>query len=80
MTASPGSPTTSQTEFSVKFEGPLSGPLAVSMGVPQGSILGLTLFSAYIYINDVALAAGDSLIHLYADDTSLYTSGPSLDT
>ena len=56
----------------------MSGPLAVSMGVPQGSILGPTLFS--VFINDVALAAGDSLIHLYADDTILYTSGPSLDT
>ena len=62
----------------VKSEGLLSRPLAVSMGVPQGSILGLTLFS--VYINDVALAAGDSLIHLFADDTILYTSGPSLDT
>uniref|UniRef100_A0A8C7DPJ6 Reverse transcriptase domain-containing protein n=1 Tax=Oncorhynchus kisutch TaxID=8019 RepID=A0A8C7DPJ6_ONCKI len=62
----------------VKSEGMLSGPLAVSMGVPQGSILGPTIFS--VYINDVALAAGDSLIHLYADDTILYTSGPSLDS
>ena len=33
-----------------------------------------------VYIHDVALAAGESLIHLYADDTILYTSGPSLDT
>ena len=48
------------------------------MGVPQGSILGPTVFS--VYIKDVALAAGDFLIHLYADDTILYTSGPSLDT
>ena len=35
------------------------------------------LFSLY---TSVALAAGDSLIHLYADYTILYTSGPSLDT
>jgi hypothetical protein len=48
------------------------------MGVPHGSILGPTLFS--VYISDVTFAAGDSLIHLYADDTILYTSGPSLDT
>ena len=71
MIASPGSPTTSLIELCVKSEGLLSGPLAVSMGVPQVLILGPTLFS--VYINDVALAAGDSLIHLYADDTVLYT-------
>ena len=62
----------------IKSEGLLSGTLAVSMGVPQGSILGPTTFS--VHINYVALAAGDSLIHLYADDTLQYTSGPSLDT
>lgn len=62
----------------VKSEGLLSGPIAVSMGVPQGSILRPTLFS--LYINDVALAVGDAQIHLYADDTILYTSDPSLDT
>jgi hypothetical protein len=48
------------------------------MRVPQGSIPEPTLFS--VYINDIAHAAGDSLIHLYADDTILHTSGPSLDT
>ena len=47
-------------------------------GGAQGSILGPTLF--FVYINDIALAAGDSFIHLYADDTILYTSVPSLDT
>ena len=56
----------------------MPGPLAVSMGVPQGSIPGPTLFS--VYINEVALAAGDSLIHIYADVTILYTSGSSLGT
>jgi hypothetical protein len=56
----------------------LSGPLAVSMGVPHGSNLGPTPFS--VYMNDVTLAVGDSLIHLHTDDTILYTSGPSLDT
>ncbi|CDQ89049.1 unnamed protein product [Oncorhynchus mykiss] len=43
---------------------------------------GATVFNSRadsVYIN-VALAAGESLIHLYADDTILYTSGPSLDT
>ena len=61
----------------VRSEGLLSGPLAVSMGVPQGSILWPTLVSVYII---VALAAGDSLIHFYPDNTILYTSGHYLDT
>ena len=35
------------------------------------------LFS--IYINHIAHSLGSSLIHLYADDTVLYSAGPSLD-
>jgi hypothetical protein len=47
-------------------------------GGATGLILRHTIFS--VYISDVSLAAGDSLIQLYADDTILYTFGPSLDT
>jgi hypothetical protein len=50
---------------------------SVTKGVAQGSIVGPTLFS--IYINNIAQAVGSSLIHLYADDTVLYSAGHSLD-
>jgi hypothetical protein len=40
-------------------------------------ILGPTLFS--IYINNIGQAVGSSLVHLYADDTVLYSAGPSPD-
>ena len=61
----------------MKSENLLSQPQPVTKGSPQGSILGPTLFS--IYINNIAQAVGRSLIHLYADDTVLYSAGPSLD-
>ena len=77
MTASPGSPTTSQTEFSVSNRRACCPDLWQSLWGCHRVQLSGRLFS--VYINDVALAAGDSLIHLYADDTILYTSGPSLE-
>ena len=67
----------SQRVQCIKSEHLPSQPLPVTKGVPQGSILGPTLFS--IYINNIAQAVGSSLIHLYADDTVLYSAGPSLD-
>uniref|UniRef100_A0A3B3CX90 Reverse transcriptase domain-containing protein n=1 Tax=Oryzias melastigma TaxID=30732 RepID=A0A3B3CX90_ORYME len=67
----------SERKQCVKSEQFLSHPLHVTTGVPQGSIIGPTLFS--IYINNIGDSAGDSLIHLYADDTVLYSVGPSLD-
>ncbi|CDQ63333.1 unnamed protein product [Oncorhynchus mykiss] len=78
MIASPGSPTTSLIEFSVSNRRVCCPDLWQSLwGCHRVQFLD-RLFS--VYIKEVALAAGESLIHLYADDTILYTSGPSLDT
>ena len=53
-----------------KLDGSLSSKLPINAGVPQGSLLGSTLF--LIYINDLP---GEVLqkIDIYADDTTLYS-------
>ena len=50
----------------------LPSPLAVEIGVPQGSILGPVLFT--LYINDLPSCINFSNVIMYADDTIFFSS------
>lgn len=52
-----------------KYGCEVSGEKETKFGVPQGSVLGPTLFS--LYINDIKSAVKDCSINLFADDTLL---------
>ena len=58
---------------SVKYDGVLSDPLPVTVGVGQGSILGPLLFITFM--NDSILEISDMRFDMYADDSTLYTAG-----
>ncbi|KAA3681739.1 uncharacterized protein DEA37_0013143 [Paragonimus westermani] len=55
----------------VRVDGALSKPVAVTSGVPQGSVLGPTLF--LIYANDIPNLVRCKII-LFADDIKLWAS------
>ena len=49
----------------------------VKFGIPQGSVLGPTLFS--LYTSDLPDAVNSGTVYMYADDTTLYCIGDSID-
>ena len=61
----------------VKDSGVVSEWMEISKGVPQGSVLGPTIFN--IFINDFLLSIKDCLVTNYADDNTLSYASKSLD-
>ena len=54
-----------------------SGILPVSYGIPQGSVLGPTLFT--MFTNNLPMSVVSGLSYLFADDTTSYCIGTSAD-
>ncbi len=61
----------------VKVNGSFSTYEHLSLGVPQGSVLGPLLFN--IYINDLLFSFDKTDICNYADDTTIYACNKNLD-
>ena len=59
----------------VKLDNTYSQWITVTTGVPQGSLLGPSLFN--IYMNDLKYLIESTSLRLYADDTTAYASDTS---
>jgi len=59
---------------SVSVNGSSSSPVILSLGVPQGSVLGPLFFTAYVSPIARLISSFGVLHHTYADDTTLFVS------
>ena len=59
------------------LNGVKSEPLPVTVGIPQGSVLGPTLFT--LFTNDLPSTVSSGFLLMYADDTTIFCIGQSAD-
>ena len=67
---------TSRSQYTV-LNGQRSILSHVTSGVPQGSVLGPTLF--FLYTSDLVEFVQSATVYMYADDTTVYCIGESID-
>ena len=67
---------TSRSQYTV-LNGQRSSFSLVTSSVPQGSVLGPTLFG--LYTNNLVESVHSATVYMYADDTSIYCVGRRID-